>query len=534
MDFTFFKYKNTLSFMQDHSTLYMGLFYLGILLISIIKVDTISFTPDAYYYFSIAQNFTQGEGLTFDGASVTTGYHPLWLIFCIGIYSVSDNLYTFHELVLLVTTILFIIGHYLLTKVANKIGISTAVFIFLSIPIFLVNLSVFQSGVESALLFFLLSIFVWLNYQNNYSENKKLALSTVTLILIYFTRIDSIFLILLYFSWVFWRQWRGRKSLTSVFYGAIVACFILLHWFILYNNFGTIFPTSSLAIKSYLSINESTNLLQAFAPKANILTARFYELFSVIGIDTSSSSIARYIGLLVPISILACLYIVIRRNAKMNWPIVVIGLTALIQLTYFAIEMNGWMRAWYFGAWFILIIFGFSYFVSDNIVTHLPKIPFIFSIATLLIILVSVIFISVSRTNIPWYVYAKESQLLKEYNTSNHVLVGRTPDRASFFSDVGIRHLEGLVNSYEFVEKYLSSGQLASYMKDIGATHLVVSNAPVLGKYQKCFLNIDSDKKGDLKAYGVYEKHNSYIAIYRIYFNKEKINDNLYKGDCIH
>jgi hypothetical protein len=41
---------------------------------------------DAYYYFKVAQNITQGLGSTFDGINITNGYHPLWLLICIPIF----------------------------------------------------------------------------------------------------------------------------------------------------------------------------------------------------------------------------------------------------------------------------------------------------------------------------------------------------------------------------------------------------------------------------------------------------------------
>ncbi len=41
---------------------------------------------DAYYYFKVAQNITEGLGSTFDGINQTNGYHPLWMIICIPIF----------------------------------------------------------------------------------------------------------------------------------------------------------------------------------------------------------------------------------------------------------------------------------------------------------------------------------------------------------------------------------------------------------------------------------------------------------------
>src|SRR5215204_6961217 len=41
---------------------------------------------DAYYYFKVAQNITEGKGSTFDGINPTNGYHPLWMAICIPIF----------------------------------------------------------------------------------------------------------------------------------------------------------------------------------------------------------------------------------------------------------------------------------------------------------------------------------------------------------------------------------------------------------------------------------------------------------------
>ncbi len=44
---------------------------------------------DAYYYFKVAQNISEGRGSTFDGINPTNGYHPLWMIVCIPIFALA-------------------------------------------------------------------------------------------------------------------------------------------------------------------------------------------------------------------------------------------------------------------------------------------------------------------------------------------------------------------------------------------------------------------------------------------------------------
>src|SRR5215510_4787998 len=44
---------------------------------------------DAYYYFKVAQNISEGNGSTFDGINKTNGYHPLWMAICIPIFALA-------------------------------------------------------------------------------------------------------------------------------------------------------------------------------------------------------------------------------------------------------------------------------------------------------------------------------------------------------------------------------------------------------------------------------------------------------------
>jgi hypothetical protein len=44
---------------------------------------------DAYYYFKVAQNISEGHGSSFDGINSTNGYHPLWMLVCIPIFALA-------------------------------------------------------------------------------------------------------------------------------------------------------------------------------------------------------------------------------------------------------------------------------------------------------------------------------------------------------------------------------------------------------------------------------------------------------------
>lgn len=60
---------------------------------------------DAYYYFKVAQNISEGHGSTFDGMNPTNGYHPLWMLICIPIFALAR-----FDLVLPLRILLLVMG----------------------------------------------------------------------------------------------------------------------------------------------------------------------------------------------------------------------------------------------------------------------------------------------------------------------------------------------------------------------------------------------------------------------------------------
>jgi len=45
---------------------------------------------DAFYYYKVAQNVLAGHGFTFDQINLTNGFHPLWMVVCLGVFWLSS------------------------------------------------------------------------------------------------------------------------------------------------------------------------------------------------------------------------------------------------------------------------------------------------------------------------------------------------------------------------------------------------------------------------------------------------------------
>ena len=91
------------------------------LYVSFLKPDTLLnwfSTDDAFYYFKTAQNITEGAGVTFDGIAPTNGFHPLWMLICIPVFSLARvNLFLPLRILIVLQGLLNALSGYLLYRI---------------------------------------------------------------------------------------------------------------------------------------------------------------------------------------------------------------------------------------------------------------------------------------------------------------------------------------------------------------------------------------------------------------------------------
>ena len=166
---------------------------------------------DAYYYFKVAQNISEGHGSTFDGINKTNGYHPLWMLICIPIFSLAR-----FDLVLPLRVLLLVMGalqvstailfYRLLGKVfAPAIGAIAALFWVFSFDV-LVNL--YQQGLESGIAAFFVALLLYKLYdfettpRDTQGTTKQLVTLGLIGALTIFSRLDLVFFVALAGLWV--------------------------------------------------------------------------------------------------------------------------------------------------------------------------------------------------------------------------------------------------------------------------------------------------------------------------------------------
>lgn len=169
---------------------------------------------DAYYYFKVAQNISEGHGSTFDGLNRSNGYHPLWMLVCIPIFALArfDVILPLRVLLLAMsalsagTAILF---YRLLGKVFHPvIGALAALYWAFNYGILI---RVYQQGLETGVAVFFVVLLVYKLYEFETSwrmgsvTNKQLVTLGLIALLTTFSRLDLIFLAAMVGIWTVFR-----------------------------------------------------------------------------------------------------------------------------------------------------------------------------------------------------------------------------------------------------------------------------------------------------------------------------------------
>lgn len=169
---------------------------------------------DAYYYFKVAQNISEGHGSTFDGINKTNGYHPLWMLVCIPIFALArfDLILPLRILLVLMSMLSVATGIMLYRLIGRifipAIGAIAAIFWVFSYEVLTV---IYQQGLETGIAAFFVVLLVYKLYdfetswRRNEASNKQVAILAVIAVLAMFSRLDLVFLAGMVGLWVIFR-----------------------------------------------------------------------------------------------------------------------------------------------------------------------------------------------------------------------------------------------------------------------------------------------------------------------------------------
>ena len=190
---------------------------------------------DAYYYFKVAQNISEGHGSTFDGINRTNGYHPLWMLVCVPVFAFARFDLVLPLRILLVvmsalsaaTAILFyrLIGSIFSAPVG---GLAALYWVF---SYDVLNI-VYRHGLETGIAAFFIVLLLYRLYfferswRGNEVTWRQIALLASIAVLTMFSRLDLVFLAGMAGLWIILRGHIMRFLLPLDIVSIIVAALL--------------------------------------------------------------------------------------------------------------------------------------------------------------------------------------------------------------------------------------------------------------------------------------------------------------------
>jgi hypothetical protein len=193
-------------------------------------------SDDAFYYFKVAQNITEGHGITFDQIGRDSGFHPLWMVVITPLFAFAryDLLLPLRMVVLLSAA--FSAGTaILLFRMSRRILHPYAagfIAVFWAFHPY-IHANITQMGLESALSGFMIAWLVYRLVQEHDAESfSALRLLFTGLIgaLTVLARLDNVFLVVVAGIWLIFPPARVRYLLTAdivlIAFGAFLSNFL--------------------------------------------------------------------------------------------------------------------------------------------------------------------------------------------------------------------------------------------------------------------------------------------------------------------
>ena len=213
---------------------------------------------DAFYYFEIAHNIALGLGSTFDGFSMTNGYHPLWMLILVPIFSIFGGdvgalepiraALALSVLLNAATGVLVwcILGRFTESVVVRSLGLA----LWSLNPFFLYE-SI--NGLETSLSLFFLALLFWaaLRIEKAAEETSPDAVSLKHLLILglvggfsILARIDTVLFVGAILLWLWQRN--PSRGLRQASTAGLVTFICIAPWLLWnYTNFGMILTSSA-------------------------------------------------------------------------------------------------------------------------------------------------------------------------------------------------------------------------------------------------------------------------------------------------
>lgn len=395
------------------------------------------YADDSYFYFQVAWNIARGMGSTFNGIVPTNGYHPLWMLVCVGVFKLVSSKLAATRAIAIVITLLDLVAISLVVKLLRSRGATLWV---LAVVIYGAFAFTSQLGTEGALSgLFLAALLVSAHYLLRTASISAAALYMLCAALAVLSRLDSIFIVTFVTLSIFLFSPVGERSvirramlLCSVIPAALWAAYIASNviWF------GTVQPISGL-LKSH--------------------GADKHQIFSNL------PHVGMF-GLALVIPCVVFLWFVQRDDSFFRTVELPFALGVLVHAMYIIFVMSSETKwTWYYTSWILLG----SYLVArvGSILLRRSSETTYLAASMLALLVFAAAWFGVSYRAYGYFhagsVGEGYQENLSERAHLHRVLAFDKPGRMAYFTDVSVVALDGLMGDLQFQKDLQTKGILA-------------------------------------------------------------------------
>ncbi len=488
---------------------------------------------DSYYYYNVARNFVELGFFTFDGETLASGYHPLFMGACVVLYLFVGDLLPYA--VPGVSAVAFLVYVWLVSKIAERLALTplqASLFAVMLISNPAIVAGGWLVGLEITLILPLLAWFFLLCIEAQEEEKNVDALvwkAASVQMLLFFGRLDIVFVTAPAYLFSF------RKAGTRVFLAATASALLpLMYIGVHYLYFGSITPSSANAMRAlWRPLDElamtpwmQTGLYLDFPQ--HIVRFAFNTLKSVryaAGIPDGFWSVSgeRLVAGTAIISLAgALLWQTVRRRApvRMKDPMALLaGIMALttVALIYIGTVRLGYLRSWYHGMYAPILALAF-WMIGRPAVLNV-RVPRAFLSGYVLVIVMLAGTISFVPSKSALYPMLRTRVATEATEMTGNERIGAF--NAGFYgwaSNGRIVNLDGLVNQQAF--QAILRREMASYIWQEAGLRFILDIDPADQILRMINLNERSDLRLNLETVMMWEDGKYTHTLWKITANQ--------------
>jgi hypothetical protein len=399
---------------------------------------------DSFYYLKVAENFATGHGSTFDGVNYTNGYQPGWFAVLTGLYAVGVDHESMVTVGIVVQSLFYVAGMVVLSATFISAGRDPAAaavaigVVFCSlVPVLGWNL--LESGLTLLATALLLYGLV----------RKDIPPVLLGLILAFagIARTDHLLFLPLVAAWVWWHRWRANFDRREVV-AFVLPIAVVIGGYLLLNliTAGHIMPVSG-RVKAFYSANSS--LLDTLTQLMQIDVRQSWKIGAVVAVAVLIRDLHRR-----------------SLGAPGLYAIGALTIGAYYQLTYITAFSAAF---WYYIPLYVLFAFGVA--IALDVALAVVPSKRVLGIAVLALGLATMLGGRVRLMES----YRQRSEgeradtyrvalVLREKLANPHFRAGAWDAGILGYYGGRVTNLDGLINSADFLEQYLSRNGTADYI----------------------------------------------------------------------